>query len=212
MMKESLEMMPVALIMAFTLYFGAAASRPSRIQQNTTPSSFTAIATSPSTVASNMRDHGVASSHTAGDSATEIVTIFGRLLDEEETAKHEAPPIPIHREFINRKTPVDGVPYFTSEDIHPSDPTAATRVNLAPAAKPAQGGAAALLTASDGKIRINEADANTLMRIPGIGRTRATTLLTARPGSGFRDWSEIDKLPGFGVSTIEMMKMYANLD
>jgi DNA uptake protein ComE-like DNA-binding protein len=44
------------------------------------------------------------------------------------------------------------------------------------------------------RININAASKGELARLPKIGEERAETLVEMRP---FRNWSEIDQLPGF---------------
>ncbi|MEK8023541.1 MAG: helix-hairpin-helix domain-containing protein [Candidatus Hydrogenedentota bacterium] len=206
-------MIPVAIIMAFTLYFGTAAGHKSRIEH---------VPVAAAKAQGSSLHSAVTAAVPASRDKAEIATIMGTLLpDFPETTTVAPRELPDHdpsvkpREFIGRQAPRAGVPFYSSADI----PTQSAREYSAPAAIARGGGGSVAPQAefagprdhADGKINLNSASLSDLMNIPGIGRTRAETLLAARPLPGFHDWMEIDRLPGFGASTIQMMKMYLNL-
>jgi competence ComEA-like helix-hairpin-helix protein len=63
------------------------------------------------------------------------------------------------------------------------------------------------------KLDLNRAPLEELERLPGVPASLARALVTARearPG-GFRDWSEVDELPGVGPATLERLQAVLEL-
>jgi len=63
------------------------------------------------------------------------------------------------------------------------------------------------------KLDLNRAPLEELERLPGISPALARSLVTARearPG-GFRDWSDVDDLPGVGAATLERLQAVLEL-
>lgn len=173
MMKDTLEMIPIAVIMAIVLFFGIRSAENHKAP--TAPALSCPITNFSQPVASI--------SPTMFDTETE-----------------EAPPIKVEYSaqpatFIERRSNRPDVPYFTSHDLPPSQVRAA-------AVRP---------QSRSGRIRINTASREDLMKIPGIGGTKAASLISARPAAGFKTWNEVDAVPGFGTSTITMLKLHADL-
>lgn len=57
------------------------------------------------------------------------------------------------------------------------------------------------------KIDINKASADELARMPMVGRQRAESIIRYRNEHGpFRNWDDLDKIPGFSRGMIEDLK------
>lgn len=98
--------------------------------------------------------------------------------------------------FLERRTFRSDVPYFTNADIPAARRPGLSEQKAAPKA---------------GGLSINTADLTALTKIPGIGPAKAAQILKARPAQGYKNWEEIDALPGFGRGTISMMQLHADL-
>lgn len=223
MLRDTLEMVPVALVLAIVLGFGARPSRPA-------PTPYLAAE---SITASSLR----------------LQNATGSLLHGRASGGHRAsPPPPFEpgraelgqsenardaersaaNSFLPRRSFDPSVPYFTAADIRSvSTPTIGSDRLIRPqptsatcstayetprtGAKPTEEG-----ESSGGlqrpRVDINKAGASELTRIPGIGGTRARILIESRPPQGYRTWTEIDMLPGFGPGTLGMLQRHGALE
>jgi len=63
------------------------------------------------------------------------------------------------------------------------------------------------------KLDLNRATEEDLALLPGIGPSLARALVGARAARGrFRDWSEVDAVPGIGPAKLEALRASATLD
>lgn len=65
---------------------------------------------------------------------------------------------------------------------------------------------------SPGKIPLNQATREDLMKVSGIGEHLADALLQARSKSkGFKSWKEVDTVPGIGASRLKQLQEHFTL-
>jgi competence protein ComEA len=63
-----------------------------------------------------------------------------------------------------------------------------------------------------GRLRLNEATADDLVLVPGIGPTLARALVKARTErGGFRSWDEVDAVTGVGPVKLAALKRWTEL-
>ena len=63
------------------------------------------------------------------------------------------------------------------------------------------------------KINLNQADAETLEYIPGIGPSKSQTIIEARElMGGFKQYEDMLEIPGIGQKTLEEIKKHGLLD
>ncbi len=63
-----------------------------------------------------------------------------------------------------------------------------------------------------GRLRLNEASADELALIPGIGPTLARALVKARgEHPGFQSWEEVDEVSGVGPAKLRILKEWTEL-
>jgi competence protein ComEA len=59
---------------------------------------------------------------------------------------------------------------------------------------------------------LNSASMQDLQQVPGLGQSVATALVTARPDGGFRNWEEVDAVPGLGPARLELLRRLSSLN
>jgi len=171
MIKDTLEMIPVAIIMAILLFFGVS-SGSKRLPSVASVSPACPTLTIP----------------TPRPAPIEILPTVKEIDAPKEQESHT--------DFLNRRTFRSDVPYFTNADIPTARRPVLTEQESTPKTR---------------QLSINKADLKSLTKIPGIGPTKAAQIIKARPTQGYKNWEEIDALPGFGSGTISMMQLHAEL-
>jgi hypothetical protein len=211
MIRETLEMIPVAILLAVILAFGAQSQRARSISmERDIP-----------------RGPVMPLFTVAGEEESCAIELHTGAHGWKETGSPSEEPSPaLGRSagpglFLDWNASAPGVPVFTSADVMrsrsgPPDGAAPALSASTPTTTgnsiAATGGSEATVRDSSGLVRLNCVDAKTLLAIPGIGPARARTVVDRRPPGGYRSWTEIDALPGFGEGTVMMMKLHAVLD
>ncbi len=77
--------------------------------------------------------------------------------------------------------------------------------------KPAQSASAKARAESEGVININEASADELERLPGIGPTKARAIVEHRHAHPFRKAEELTRVKGIGRKTFGKLRPYITL-
>lgn len=68
-------------------------------------------------------------------------------------------------------------------------------------------------SADSGKIKLNQASAEDLQKIPGIGKKRAEDILTFRDqNGGFKSLDDLKQVSGIGEKTLEKIKDHVQID
>ena len=63
------------------------------------------------------------------------------------------------------------------------------------------------------KVNLNQADAETLQYIPGIGPSKAADIVKHREQQGgFKSFEQLLEIPGVGASTLDEMKLHGTLE
>lgn len=71
---------------------------------------------------------------------------------------------------------------------------------------------AAQVLALGGKLNLNQASAEELELIPGVGPAFARALVEQRTRLGaFHDWDELDQVPGVGPARLEVLQRHGEL-
>lgn len=226
MIRDTLEMVPVAVVLAVVLSFGV---RPSHRQAASLSSNIadlsqgqtTALGRSTSRVTGPVTPHG----SDGKDSSTPGARTSPAMVQVETQANSSVPII-----FMPRRSQDPEVPFFTSADLPARSGASHTSSGMAWRALPrstpststarAQYGSAVYQepTSADRSVRghrktvINQAQLEELVRIPGIGRSRAEMIISQRPAEGYSGWEQIDALPGFGPGTIGALMQHADLN
>lgn len=249
MLRDTLEMVPVALVLAIVVGFGARPARPAQTASLATGSvAVSALQIQNATAALlHGRDSG---NHQASSPPT---TQFDQAGHTRDTGQDSA------RSFLPRRSFDPSVPYFTSDDIrsfsrstsgperqmlspapatpavpiredpfvpeavinrsvaHPAARTSVDEIPRTRAETTEKGEIGNRLHESGNRLQrpridINRAGPAELTRIPGIGGMRARILFESRPPQGYKTWTEIDMLPGFGPGTIEMLQNHGTLE
>ncbi len=210
MIRDTLEMVPVAIVLAVVLSFGVRpAHRPSTVLPSGTVSATRAV----ESLASSLIFSPTPSSDT--DSvATPHSGDGGAAVEQDLTAIDNV--TAVSRTFLPRRSMASDVPYYTAADLPPSP--APARVSspgstTSPTATPV--GVGADVSSSRGpasKLGLNTCRLEDLVRVPGIGRSRAQLILDQRPPAGYTSWTQVDALPGFGPGTLGTLMQHAVLD
>jgi hypothetical protein len=201
MIRETLEMIPVAILLAVILAFGAESGRMRSLRlDRVIDAKGVAPLLAVAAVNESAPIAGRGSRILDGDSARTPAAVPPSEEPSPALVRGAGPGL-----FIDWKTRHAGVPAFTSADI-PRSGRPARAENSSPYEETSEPHDPGSL------IRINHANADALTRIPGIGPARAQAVLDRRPRGGYRNWAEIDALPGFGDGTVMMMKLHAVLD
>ncbi len=199
MIREIAETLPVAAVMALVVAFGLKTGRSSALRE-TAPGHITMQSVTGLQSTLRGRQAVIAGEESARADAKPPSESCGQETSGDEITRRDR--------FIERvpDSVKDGVPFFTVRDLEPrGTPGRATGGN---GKNPSNGGA----ISTPDRLSINDATADELETIPGIGSHRAGILVSNRPRDGYRNWDEIDRLPGFGRGTIEMLKLNAVLE
>ncbi|MBL4889252.1 MAG: helix-hairpin-helix domain-containing protein [Candidatus Lindowbacteria bacterium] len=106
-----------------------------------------------------------------------------------------------HQFFLERKNRDLSVPYYSSKDIYEAFPRTSRSYKRK----------TSVTQIEDPKIDINRANAQELQSIPGIGPTRAQSIVSSRPMAGFSDWDDLLAIPGIGDGTLFVIKTHAKI-
>lgn len=193
MLKETLETVPVALLMTLVLWYGVETGR-SPEPRRPTPGRLVVITGIPS-------EPTPCSTSVSFRESFDSISVAADRRAGLASRDRSAP-----RLFMTFKTAGAGVPRFTAEDIEQH--TALTRRRASVEADRRQEPAHPVERGPS----LSNATLEDLTKIPGIGPLKAMTILERRPPGGFCDWAEIDALPGFGRGTIEMLKLHIGLN
>lgn len=196
MLRDTLEMIPIAVIMTVIFSFGIRSERVPALEPYTRGARSTSAAD---------RDTAASDNNTV-QSMTETRAIATAVPDPplEASAPDSRTQLFVERSSWQRP----GVPFFCTADVVAMREQEPERSR---AAAPLVGATNA--TSSGGaKIVINTADQAMLQKLPGIGPTRAQAILGQRPATGFRTWDELDAVPGIGPGTLAMIRLHAVLN
>lgn len=200
MFRDTLEMIPVAIIMTLILSFGMRTGRAPTFSHRPPPAAAlgAAILATPGPAAVACRGDGGGAAVAAADDA------------EIEAA---APP-PL---FIERLPRTAGVPFYTSRDIiafqrEHGRTSLAAAVNRPARRPPAEHEPRPAPNSARRRVALNRATLGELRLIPGIGPVKAQALIERRPQEGYKSWQELDLVPGIGAGMIATMKIHATLD
>jgi competence protein ComEA len=95
-----------------------------------------------------------------------------------------------------------------------AQPAPHPRASSTPTARPASAGAAASSrgeAAAEGVVNLNEATADELERLPGIGPAKARAIVEHRHGHPFHRVDEVTKVKGIGRKTFTKLRPYLTL-
>ncbi len=102
--------------------------------------------------------------------------------------------------------------WLGSSSVSRAQPAPHPKAQMAPAAHPAGSSTAAPPAASsDGVVNLNEANADELERLPGIGPAKARAIVEHRHGHPFHRVDEITKVKGIGRKTFAKLRPYLTL-
>jgi hypothetical protein len=204
MFRDTLEMIPVAIIMTLILSFGMRTGRVPTLPGRPAPLAIRATAAEPV-----LPSLGGETRRTS--EAMNATSAVGERASDGEAATVASEMTP--RLFIERIPARNGVPFYTSRDIaafqrehgrrHVAK-NAGHRVDDV-ARRPAAGAGKRL-------VALNHASLGELRRIPGVGPVKAQALIDRRPRGGYKSWQEIDRVPGIGAGMIATMQLHATLD
>lgn len=204
MLRDTLEMVPVALVLAVVLGFGARPARPgANAALSAEPAGSSALSLQSAAAALSA---GTVLRDRSSSTLPRADTTHG---EDRRHADDLASP-----RFLPRRSFDPSVPYFTTEDVlgqartaRPAVPGGAPGDGVKPATTPSPEGGQSLH-----RVDINNAGVADLTRIPSIGGMRARVLIESRPRMGYRSWAEIDRLPGFGPGTLDMLRRHGALE
>lgn len=208
MLRDTLEMIPVAIILALILGFGM---RPNRAPQATMRAVQALTVTAP-TLDQPWKDantafssrHGISNIDSEG--ATGVQEKSDDRIPSGKGSQELSPRTVSSAIFIPLHTPRSDVPFFTSRDI-----TSGAGASRQP---PPHNEASGSSESRSERLRlsVNQANVEELTRLPGLGHARAAMLVNLRPVNGYQTWEEVDALPGFGEATMDAMQRFASLN